>query len=286
MQTISAFGGKCIDFVLPRNVVTGSREIHFIPFWVENMVGEALYSSYIVSSGGKVDKYADKVREIGEALAEQSPRKGMKFEFTVVNDMSLNAWCLPGGKIAINLGLLEEMEKEVSDVSFNDRIAAVLSHEITHATARHYGRSMELRIMAGAAVKIIHFAIDYFINHYYAPQIEKAEKEEEKKKIDSSRLMWIGFTAWVFNTPARYAVSGLGLCSGRKHELEADKFGMHLLKKVDWRLDSAIWLQDFFGRKMPQHSHSRVSQLFSSHPTSEERKAANLKTMEELTLNV
>jgi beta-barrel assembly-enhancing protease len=285
MQTISAFSNRCLDFVLPRNVVTGSRELHFIPLWVEDKVGEYLYSSYISSSGGKSEKYAYLVDVIGAGLAEHSPRKGMKFEFTVVNDSSLNAWCLPGGKIAINLGLLEAMREDNRDDLFYDRIAAVLSHEITHATARHFGRTMELRIMLVAAFKIAHVATDYFINQYYNPQIEKAE-EKEKEKMISNKLMWIAAAAWVFNTPARYAVSGLGLCSGRKHELEADKFGMHLLKKVNRRLDSAIWLQEFFEKKVPQHSHSRFSQLFSSHPTPAERKAANIKTMEELTKNV
>ena len=71
--------------------------------------------------------YVDKV---GKRLAKASEFPDLPYEFTVINNGELNAWALPGGKIAINRGLLLVMQDEA-------QLAAVLAHEISHVTRRH-----------------------------------------------------------------------------------------------------------------------------------------------------
>ena len=128
-------------FVLPQNPVTKKHEFHLIPTFVEKTLGECLYPFLLYRGGGVVTEenpsfgeYATLVREVGEELAQQSPRPGLHFEFKVVNNKADNAWCLPGGKIAINLGLIQNIEKEAnqyglqSPFALREKIAAVLSH--------------------------------------------------------------------------------------------------------------------------------------------------------------
>jgi len=74
------------------------------------------------------------VAGVGARLAAQSP-VDLPYEFVVLNNSVPNAWALPGGKIAINRGLLTELESEAE-------LAAVLGHEVVHAAARHTARQI------------------------------------------------------------------------------------------------------------------------------------------------
>ena len=86
------------------------------------------------------------VRQVGNRLAAVADRR-LPYEFVVLNSGELNAWALPGGKIAVNRGLLAELKNEAE-------LAAVLGHEIVHAAARHGAQQMEKGqlLQIGAAV--------------------------------------------------------------------------------------------------------------------------------------
>jgi predicted Zn-dependent protease len=81
-------------------------------------------------------------------LVKVSDRPNLPFEFVVINDSVPNAWALPGGKLAINRGLLTELKSEAE-------LAAVLGHEIVHAAARHGARSVEQGTLLAAGAAII-----------------------------------------------------------------------------------------------------------------------------------
>lgn len=297
---------RFLDFVCPQNIVTGNREFHFIPLAFENFMGATLYPTYKFQSGGEVSskyaRYTEVVQRIGNALAVQSPRPGLNFEFAVVNDWSINAWCLPGGKIALNLGILNAMENDYRDYggklpTFEEKVAAVLSHEITHATARHFGRSMEFRILMAGVVKVFNFSINYFVNIYYDQKIKASDSAKEKDQIENQKAQSIQSINHVFDSVARIAVSGLGKCNSRAHELEADKFGMVLLHQIGKLREvglnpesakAAIWLQNFFIEQKGDSSggfFEWISHLTSTHPSSHERLQANQRTWQELSKN-
>ncbi len=75
------------------------------------------------------------INEVGQKLAAVSDRP-LPYEFVVLNNPVPNAWALPGGKIAVNVGLLSELKNEAE-------LAAVLGHEIVHAAARHGAKAQE-----------------------------------------------------------------------------------------------------------------------------------------------
>jgi predicted Zn-dependent protease len=59
---------------------------------------------------------------------------GYKWEFNLVNDKTVNAWCMPGGKVVVYSGLLDVTQNEAA-------LAVVMGHEIAHAVARHGART-------------------------------------------------------------------------------------------------------------------------------------------------
>ena len=129
------------------NPVTGQKELQLVSEAQEIDIGAENYGPSRQMQGGDyvVDPaVATYVREVGERLAQASDRR-LPYEFAVVNDSVPNAWALPGGKIAVNRGLLTELHSEAE-------LAAVLGHEITHAAARHGARSMERGLLLQGAL--------------------------------------------------------------------------------------------------------------------------------------
>jgi len=70
------------------------------------------------------------VRRVGERIAEVADDPGFAWEFTLIASPTKNAWCLPGGKVAIYSGILEVAQDE-------EGLAVVMAHEIAHAIAQH-----------------------------------------------------------------------------------------------------------------------------------------------------
>ena len=121
------------------NPVTGKNELALISQSQEIEIGRENYSPSIQMQGGNYTvnrELTSYVSEIGMKLTAVSDRK-LPYEFTVLNNSTPNAWALPGGKIAVNRGLLLELKNEAE-------LAAVLGHEIVHAAARHSAQQMEM----------------------------------------------------------------------------------------------------------------------------------------------
>ena len=130
---LPAFIGGCSV-----NPVTGKNELSIVSPQQEISIGEKNYRPSRQSQGG--DYYLDQslqtyIAGVGQRLAAVSDRPDLPYEFVVLNNDVPNAWALPGGKIAINRGLLLLLEDEA-------QLAAVLGHEIVHAAARHGASQM------------------------------------------------------------------------------------------------------------------------------------------------
>lgn len=82
-------------------------------------------------------KEADLIREIGQKLAKATREdgNGFEWEFNLINSDQVNAFCLPGGKVAVYTGILP-VAKNI------DGLAAIMGHEIAHAIARHGAERM------------------------------------------------------------------------------------------------------------------------------------------------
>jgi predicted Zn-dependent protease len=226
------------------NPVTGKREITFVSESEEIKLGTENYAFMQQAGGGEFDidpLLTEYVDGIGNRLADVSDRP-LPYEFIVLNSSVPNAWALPGGKIAINRGLLTEIDSEAE-------LAAVLGHEIVHAAARHSARQMERGTLLQVAV--VGTAIATGNSGY-------------------SDLATGG---------ASVGAQLISQSYGRNAELESDLYGMRYMSKAGYDPQGAVRLQETFVRLSEGHSSSDwLSGLFASHPPSQERVNANIQT--------
>jgi len=229
------------------NPVTGKSEIMFMSTADEIEMGKQNYLPMQQSQGGLYDvdlELTTYVQRVGEKVAAQSG-VDLPYEFVVLNNSVPNAWALPGGKIAINRGLLYELESEAE-------LAAVLGHEAVHAAARHtakqQSRAMLMQVgVMGTAIA----ASDSDYGNLLAG--------------GASMLAQVGL--------AKY---------GRNAELESDRYGMEYMSKAGYDPQGAVELQETFVRLSNDHRSDWLSGLFASHPPSQERVDTNIETARSL----
>jgi tetratricopeptide (TPR) repeat protein len=226
------------------NPVTGKSELQLISESEEIAIGEQYYDFLKQIEGG--DYTADRsittyIQNVGRKLAEVSDRPHLPYVFSVLDNTIPNAWALPGGKIAINIGLLVRLENEAE-------LAAVLSHEIVHSAARHGAQAMQRDAIMQSGLGGLSQAVG-----------------------GSSYEMIVMQGAQI----------GMGLIStkySRSAELEADKYGINYMYRAGYDPEAAIDLQKMFVRLDSERDKDFLDGLFATHPPSEERVIANQQT--------
>jgi len=156
----------------------------------------------------------------------------------VLNNSTPNAWALPGGKIAVNRGLLLHLGDEAE-------LAAILGHEIVHAAARHSAAQMTRGTFIGLGAA----AAGALGSSYGLGAM-------------GSQAAQMGAAAWM----AKY---------GRRDELDADAYGMEYLAQTGYDPYGGVRVQEAFVKLSEGRPQSFLSGLFASHPPSQERVDAN-----------
>ncbi len=107
--------------------------------------------------------------------------KNMSWEIRVKQDNTVNAFCCPGGKVAITTGILTMMKGyETSNIQRKDLIAAVLGHEIVHAVAEHSAKRMQISIFSSLVIKCAAYGLSVLFVH--KPNVDKTLTGERKKQ--------------------------------------------------------------------------------------------------------
>lgn len=229
------------------NPVTGKKEFTIMSASQEVAVGEQNYRSYQQQQGGRyiVDPELNVyVNSVGQKLARVSDRPDLPYEFVVINNSIPNAWALPGGKIAINRGLLDLLDDEA-------QLAAVLAHEIVHAAARHAARQMTQATLLNVGMMATGIA-------------SQGTDYGEWIALGAG----LGASAW----QAHY---------GRDQELEADTYGVGYMVDAGYDAQAAVELQQKFVALSEGRSAGFMENLFASHPPSQERVKRNQKLAQE-----
>ncbi len=223
------------------NPVTGETELSLISTAQEIAMGEQQYRPSLQAQGGeyRIDpELQNYVAEVGQRLARVSDVPDLPYEFVVLNNGTPNAWALPGGKIAINRGLLTELEDEA-------QLAAVLGHEIVHAAARHSASQMSRGTLVGLTAQLATIA---------AATYGYGDLGNLASQVGGAAVM------------AKY---------GRDDELEADEYGMAYMHAAGYDPNAAVELQETFVRLSEGGQQDFISGLFASHPPSQARVDAN-----------
>ncbi|MGB5306426.1 MAG: M48 family metalloprotease [Gammaproteobacteria bacterium] len=224
------------------NPVTGENELMLISESRELDIGKQNYAPLRQSQGGdyvvdpRIETY---VNTIGQRLAAVSDRQ-LPYEFRVLNNSTPNAWALPGGKIAINRGLLTELQSEAE-------LAAVLGHEIVHAAAKHSAKGMQRGMLLQGAVLAATIA---------------------SRDTDYANLAQMGASVGAQLVNQKY---------GRDAERESDHYGMQYMSKAGYNPQGAVELQETFVKLSESRNQDWLSGLFASHPPSQERVQNNIR---------
>lgn len=230
------------------NPVTGERQLSLISEAEEHQLGQENYIPTQQMQGGQF--YLDPeltryVNDVGQKLAAVSDRPDLPYEFVVLNSSVPNAWALPAGKIAINRGLLVQLDDEA-------QMASVLGHEIVHAAARHSVQRMQQGMLLSVGVAGLGIALAD--NRWAGLALGGAA-------IGSQLVM------------ARHS---------QGHELESDHHGIRYMVEAGYDPMAAVELQELFVRLSEGGQSSFIDGLFASHPPSQRRVEENRKLAREL----
>jgi len=147
-----------------RNAITGRNQLSLVSETeIQNMAQsqyrQFLSESKVVSASQSRD--AEMVKRVGSRIANAvtsyykqkglaNELSGYKWEYNLVNNNDVNAWCMPGGKIVVYTGLLPITQNEAA-------LAVVVGHEVAHAIAKHGSERMSqglIQQLGGAALSV------------------------------------------------------------------------------------------------------------------------------------
>ncbi len=226
------------------NPVTGENELSLMSEEKELAIGAQQYLPARQSQGGDfvIDKSLTAyINEVGNKLVAVGDRD-LPYEFKVLNNSVPNAWAMPGGKIAINRGLLVHLNSEAE-------LAAVLGHEIVHAAAKHAVRQISRGMLLQTAV----------VGTTIAAQ---------GSEYGGLAQLGAGLGAQLLST--KY---------GRDAERESDHYGMIYMSRAGYDPQGAVDLQRTFVKLSAGKNQDWLSGMFASHPASQERVENNIKLL-------
>lgn len=244
-HTFFAFIFLMLSFSCTKVPVSGRRQLNLLPESMMINLGASSYQQILQQSPAVAQTNGDAqmVKTIGDKISKaasqflkqkkQSKRiEGFKWEFNLVNDNEVNAFCLPGGKVIVNRGILPITQNE-------NALAVVMGHEIAHAIARHGNERMSQGLlvqMGGIALSVA---------------LSTQPNETTNLFLQSYGL-----------------ASNLGILKySRTHETEADKLGLIFCAMAGYDPREAIG----FWERMSKVGGQKPPQLLSTHPSDTKR---------------
>lgn len=250
----------CVFFVLSffliacsKNSLSGKKQLKLMPeAELQNMATtqykQFLSANKVVANSNNRD--AEMVNRVGQRIVKAveayyaeigktGDLAGYKWEVNLVEDKTVNAWCMPGGKIVVYTGILPITQNEAA-------LAAVMGHEVSHALLQHGNQRMTqglLQQLGGVALSVA-----------------VADKPQETQNL------FLG---------AYGAGSQVGvlLPFSRKHELEADRYGLIFTAMAGYNPQEAIALWE---RMEKASAGQSPPEFISTHPA-EARRIEQLK---------
>lgn len=243
----AAFLIFCLSACVTTNTVTGRTQFITIPASQDAALGlEAMKqvkeTAPVLTSGA----IAARIKRIGNRIAPHSDNPGMDWEFIVIDEPTLNAWALPGGKVAVYRKMVDNLTDE--------ELAAVLGHEIAHAVLRH-GAEQVSRAQAQQLAIIGLGAV-------VASQTE--DEQTAQLAVGLGALAAQGFVA---------------LPHSRKMELEADHIGTVYMARAGYDPRAAVRLWQKMARL--KEGGGGPPTFLSTHPSDDKRIARLSARMDE-----
>jgi predicted Zn-dependent protease len=208
------------------------------------MIAEAAMAYEKVKAESKISTNADwtaMVDRVAKRIAAASGEK-FKWEWVLIENPETNAWCMPGGKIAVYTGIMPVLKTEAA-------LAAVLGHEVAHATRRH-GQKRYAQAMKSSMVGLIVGGATVLGGQLLC------------KTKTCKMLTGLGGAA------AGFAVAFFDRKFSRQDETEADKFGQEYMAKAGYDPAESIKL---WQRMNAANAGKAPPEWMSTHPSDETR---------------
>ena len=255
MKNINKFFGSCaISFVLvacTTNPITGRQSIQLannqeISAMALQQYRQTLSQSKVISgttAAKSIQNVGMRIKNAANNYYRTIGREGdltnYQWEFNLIDDKQVNAWCMPGGKVAVYSGILPITKDDTG-------LAVVLGHEISHALAGHGNERISQSMIAQYGGAILGSTIS---NGQMASIFQQ-----------------------VYPIGAQVAL----LKYGRNQELEADEMGLYLMSMAGYDPRQA---QPFWQRMEASAKGSRQPEFLSTHPSPANRRADLEKDM-------
>ncbi len=236
---------------------TGRKRVMLFSEEEENNMGKQAWEE--ISSKEKIStnsKYNAALTRIGTAISKAANKPDYKWEFKVIESDQANAFCLPGGKVAVYTGLFKYTENDAE-------LAAVVGHEVAHALARHGGERMTMEGITSTTLAVV----------------------ASTAELTDGTMMALGIASQ----------AGVTLPYSRKHEYEADEIGILLMADAGYDPKAAVQFWHKFQSASPEtpiigdflSTHplgsKRIDKLNSLYPQAKQRydNSANKKGLGE-----
>jgi len=241
LRLIALIATAAVIVACSQAVFTGRSQLTLLPIETINQMSFQQYDAYLqenkpVRSGNELQMVQRIGKDIVEAtkvyynsIGKGSELDDFAWEFNVVDENTVNAFCMPGGKVVVYSGIIDLAQNE-------DALAVVMGHEIAHALAHHGNERMSQGLVAQLGLTTLDVAL------------------REKPAATRNLLM---------------AAAGIGAQVGvmlpfsRAHESEADEIGLYLMTMAGYDPTEAA---PFWERMASQGSGSRPPEFLSTHP--------------------
>lgn len=236
LLTLLLFALGCV-----RSPVTDRRQINIIPDRLMRDLGASAYADLLAKA--EVDRSSADARRlaaVGKRIARVAAQRDFKWKYSLIDDeKTINAWCLPGGKIGFYTGILPVLQNEAG-------MAFVMGHEVAHAAAHHGAERMTQQLSLLGGLTALYLYLD--------------KKTELSEKQRGRVVAAVGLGAEV----------GLVLPFSRRQESEADIIGMMYMARAGYPPEESVALWE---RMAAQAGGASVPVWLSTHPTTSQRKA-------------
>lgn len=226
--------------------VTGRKQINLVPNALITALSFTEYDSVVTHSAtlSQYDERAQMVKRVGtkiqqavESYMQQNnlgkELKNFKWDYNTIDDKTVNAWCMPGGKVVVYTGLLPYTQNE-------NALAVVMGHEIAHAIARHGNERMSQGLLINLGGLVLQEAL--------------------KEKKQETQALFLGLYMVGSNL-------ALALPNSRMQESEADQLGLIFSAMAGYNPDEAIP----FWQRMSAGNKNNTPEFLSTHPSDKTR---------------
>lgn len=229
-STVPVTGRQQLSLVPEESLLSASMQQYQEMMRQQKVIQNTPQSEMVKRVGGRVREAVERYfteQKMPQALS------GYQWEFNLLDAPEVNAWAMPGGKVAVYRGLLEVADDEA-------QLAAVVGHEIAHVVAKHGNERLSQGLLAQMGGEVLSAAL-------------------AKQPAQSQQLLMAAFGAG--------AQIGVLLPFSRLQETEADRLGLIFMAMAGYDPNAAIAVW----QKMAERQQGGGIELLSTHPADRTR---------------